>query len=59
MMAEQFDSARLLTLENALKQLPGLGGKRFAEVFRHGSLQIEIYAPIEQDSQTHATRLMS
>jgi mannose-6-phosphate isomerase-like protein (cupin superfamily) len=55
-MAERFDSVRILKLEKALKQLPGLRGDRFAEVFRHGSLQIEIYAPTEHDHQSPHSR---
>ncbi len=51
-MGKQFDSVRRITKEIALRKLPGSSGERFAEVFRHGSLQIEIYAPIERDNQT-------
>jgi mannose-6-phosphate isomerase-like protein (cupin superfamily) len=55
-MSERFDSVRRITKANALQKLPGPGGERFAEVFQHGSLQVEIYAPVEQDHQTPHTR---
>lgn len=45
-----------VTLAEALAQLPGPEGKRFAPVFEHGSLQVEIYAPRGHDSQTPHTR---
>lgn len=45
-----------VTLEEALARLPATGGKRFATVFEHGSLQVEIYAPRERDSQSAHTR---
>ena len=35
--------------------LPGPDGERFAEVFRHGSLEVEIYAPQGHDGQTTHT----
>ncbi len=34
-----------LTIGNALTQDPTPNGKRFATLFEHGSLQVEIYAP--------------
>ncbi len=55
-MSERFDSVRRITKANALQKLPGPGGERFAEVFRHGSLQVEIYSPVGQDHQTPHTR---
>ncbi|HEX8493161.1 MAG TPA: cupin domain-containing protein [Pyrinomonadaceae bacterium] len=45
-----------VTLSDALSRLPGPEGKRFAEVFQHGSLQVEIYAPRGRDPQTPHTR---
>jgi len=43
------------TLAQALAQLPTPDGKRFAGVMRHGSLEVEIYAPREIDlQQPHA-----
>lgn len=41
---------------NALALLPGPGGQRFATVFQHGSLLIEIYAPRGVDPQQPHTR---
>lgn len=40
----------------ALDRLPGPDGERFAGVFRHGSLAVEIYAPRGHDPQTPHTR---
>ena len=45
-----------VTLAQALALLPGPEGKRFAAVFEHGSLQVEIYAPRGRDPQTPHTR---
>jgi mannose-6-phosphate isomerase-like protein (cupin superfamily) len=45
-----------LTLSDALARLPGPGGERFVELFRHGSLSIELYAPRHHDPQTPHTR---
>lgn len=36
--------------------LPGAGGERFAEVFKRGSLLVEIYAPRGHDPQQPHTR---
>ncbi len=55
-MVERLDSVRRITQEMALQRLPGPRGERFAEVFRHGSLQIEIYAPIKHDHQSPHSR---
>jgi mannose-6-phosphate isomerase-like protein (cupin superfamily) len=35
----------------ALSRLPGPDGKRFAEVFTHGTLSVEVYAPRGIDPQ--------
>jgi mannose-6-phosphate isomerase-like protein (cupin superfamily) len=40
----------------ALKLLPGPTGQRFATVFEHGSLLVEIYAPRGTDPQQPHTR---
>ena len=40
-----------LTLNEALANLPGPDGKRFATIFEHGSLLVEIYAPRDFDPQ--------
>lgn len=45
-----------LSLERALARLPGPAGERYAEVFRHGSLSVEVYAPRGTDPQTPHTR---
>lgn len=39
------------SLADALAQLPGPDGKRFASIFERGSLQVEIYAPRDRDEQ--------
>jgi mannose-6-phosphate isomerase-like protein (cupin superfamily) len=40
---------------DALARLPGPGGVRFVEVFRHGMLALELYAPRGHDlQQPHA-----
>lgn len=44
------------TVTEALEQLPGPEGQRFAGVFRHGSLEVEIYAPRGTDPQQPHTR---
>ena len=42
---------RSVSVAEALARLPGAGGERFAEVFGHGSLSVEIYAPRGADPQ--------
>lgn len=44
------------TVAEALDQLPGPEGQRFATVFKHGTLLVEIYAPRGVDPQTPHTR---
>ena len=44
------------TLDRALSLLPPPGGNRFAPVFEHGSLLVEIYAPRGRDPQQRHTR---
>ena len=39
-----------------MARLPGPGGARFAAVFEHGSLSVEIYAPRGADEQQRHTR---
>lgn len=41
-----------LTVADGLARLPGPRGERFAELFRHGTLQVEFYAPRGTDPQT-------
>jgi mannose-6-phosphate isomerase-like protein (cupin superfamily) len=43
-------------LAEALKLLPTSDGKRFVELFNHGSLNIELYAPRGIDPQTPHAR---
>jgi mannose-6-phosphate isomerase-like protein (cupin superfamily) len=43
-------------MHEAMSLLPAAGGKRFATVFHHGSLDVEIYAPRGVDPQTPHTR---
>ena len=44
------------TINDALLRLPGPDGERFATVFRHGNLLVEIYAPRGTDPQQPHTR---
>lgn len=39
------------TVAEAMTNLPGPGGERFAELFEHGTLLVEIYAPRGHDPQ--------
>jgi mannose-6-phosphate isomerase-like protein (cupin superfamily) len=52
----QFATERQLSLRAAMKALPTADGKPFAELFRHGSLTVEIYAPRGRDTQQPHTR---
>jgi mannose-6-phosphate isomerase-like protein (cupin superfamily) len=45
-----------LTVSEGLARLPGLRGERFVELFRHGTLSVELYAPRGRDPQTPHTR---
>ena len=45
-----------LTVEEALAKLPGSEGKRFATIFQHGTLRVEIYAPRGVDPQNPHSR---
>lgn len=49
-------SGKLLTLKEALARLPGPQGQRFSELFAHGTLSVEIYAPKGNDPQKPHTR---
>jgi mannose-6-phosphate isomerase-like protein (cupin superfamily) len=44
-----------LTLADALARLPGPSGERYVELFRHGTLSVELYAPRQNDPQTPHT----
>ena len=39
------------TVSEALARIPGPSGARFVELFRHGTLSIELYAPWGADPQ--------
>lgn len=47
---------RRVSVGEALSRLPGEGGARFVEMFRHGTLSVEIYNPRGVDPQTPHTR---
>lgn len=47
---------RRITVAEALSRLPGPEGQRFASLFKHGSLVVEIYAPRGIDPQKPHTR---
>jgi mannose-6-phosphate isomerase-like protein (cupin superfamily) len=47
---------RPLTVADAIAQLPGPQGERFVELFRNGSLSVELYAPRGVDPQNPHTR---
>ena len=46
----------ILSVEEALTKLPNPEGKRFATIFQHGTLLVEIYAPRGVDPQKPHTR---
>lgn len=45
-----------LTVADGLARLPGPAGERFVELFRHGTLAVELYAPRGTDPQKPHTR---
>jgi mannose-6-phosphate isomerase-like protein (cupin superfamily) len=47
---------RKVTIEQAMKRLPGPQGERFAAILEHCSLLVEIYAPRGTDPQKPHTR---
>lgn len=47
---------KMTKVDDALNLLSGPGGERFATIFRHGSLLVEIYAPRGLDPQKPHTR---
>ncbi len=49
-------TATRVTLAEALRRLPGPDGERFVTVLRHGTLDVELYAPRETDAQRPHTR---
>jgi mannose-6-phosphate isomerase-like protein (cupin superfamily) len=50
------ESCQRLTAADALIRVPTAEGKRFATIFKHGSLLVEIYAPRGSDPQQPHTR---
>lgn len=49
-------SQHQLTVREAMARLPGPEGERFVELFRHGTLSVELYAPRNRDPQAPHTR---
>jgi mannose-6-phosphate isomerase-like protein (cupin superfamily) len=45
-----------LTVSQALARLPGSQGERYVELFQHGTLSVELYAPRGHDPQTPHSR---
>ena len=45
-----------LTVPEALARLPGPAGERYVELFQHGTLSVELYAPRGSDPQTSSFR---
>jgi mannose-6-phosphate isomerase-like protein (cupin superfamily) len=41
-----------LRVHDGLGRLPGPAGERFVQLFRHGSLEVELYAPRGTDPQS-------
>ena len=54
--SRRFTEQRKATITDALAKLPGPQGERFATVFEHGSLLVEVYAPRGSDPQKPHTR---
>jgi mannose-6-phosphate isomerase-like protein (cupin superfamily) len=47
----QFDARRRVPISEAREKIPGNNHERFANVFCHGSLEVELYAPRGLDPQ--------
>ena len=45
-----------LRVNDGLERLPGPHGERFAELFKHGTLSVEVYAPHRKDPQKPHSR---
>jgi mannose-6-phosphate isomerase-like protein (cupin superfamily) len=45
-----------LSVRDGLARLPGAKGERFVELFRHGTLSVELYAPRGTDPQSPHSR---
>jgi mannose-6-phosphate isomerase-like protein (cupin superfamily) len=52
----KFSTERIIKLTDAQNAIPTRDGKLYAELFRHGSLTVEIYAPKGTDLQQPHTR---
>lgn len=53
---DRFDATRRVAAQDARRSVPDGQGHRFSEVFRHGTLSVEIYAPVDRDPQKPHTR---
>lgn len=49
-------STKIVLIEEAMASVPTPQGERFAKVFTHGSLVVEMYAPRGTDAQTPHSR---
>ena len=49
-------STKIVSIEDAMASVPDPEGKRFAQVFAHGSLVVEMFAPRGTDTQTPHSR---
>lgn len=52
----EFSPSRIVKLSDAQKAIPTRDGKLYAELFRHGTLAVEVYAPKGADLQQPHTR---
>ncbi|MBZ5531229.1 MAG: cupin domain-containing protein [Acidobacteriia bacterium] len=52
----EYPSVRHLKLSDALNAIPSREGNLFAQMFRYGTLQVEIYTPRGVDTQEPHTR---
>jgi len=52
----EFSSSRIIKLTDAQRSIPTRDGKLYAELFSHGTLAVEIYAPKGTDLQQPHTR---
>lgn len=50
------EPGKRLSPDEALDRIPDPEGRRFATLFQHGTLEVEIYAPRGSDDQTPHTR---
>lgn len=51
-----FSALRQATIAEGMSRIPDSQGRRFAQVFEHGSLTVEVYAPRGHDPQQPHTR---